>query len=163
MLQEAQNDAKECDNLLRQMKDECRSMDPENKKKCMHIVRENESMIAQKKRTLSKFQNKLEKGDLVGAQGGIRDDRTRLQESTEKLQDSSDLLNDTLKIASETEEVGNGIVSDLHGQREVLLRSTANAQKTISYAGTASSILNVYILLYIYVNRECTVEIYKTN
>lgn len=120
-------------------------MDPENKKKSMQITRQNESEIAQKKRTLANYQNKLEKGDLVGASSGIRDDRSRLKESTEKLQDSSDLLNDTMKIASETEQIGNGIVDDLHSQREVLLRSTANAQKTISYAGTASTILNVFI------------------
>lgn len=71
---------------------------------------------------------------------------------------STDLLNDTLRTANETVEIGTGIISDLYSQKEVLLRSQANAKKTQSYASEAGSILKVF---YININRECIVVIFK--
>lgn len=56
---------------------------------------------------------------------------------------SSNLLDETLKLAVETEEIGDGILTDLDSQKEVLLRSQKNARQTQGYANQAKSILKV--------------------
>jgi len=59
--------------------------------------------------------------------------RTRLLSGTERLERSSQRLRDSQRVANETENVGAGILNDLHSQRQQLLHTRDTLMEADGY------------------------------
>jgi vesicle transport through interaction with t-SNAREs protein 1 len=57
------------------------------------------------------------------------DQRQRLLQANQRLDNSTKRLEESHRVAVETEAIGAGILKDLHGQREKIVK----VQKNVSY------------------------------
>ncbi|KAF9275173.1 hypothetical protein BGZ68_010971 [Mortierella alpina] len=80
-------------------------------------------------------------GSGVDLDAASMDQRTRLLNGTDRLAQSSRRLQDSHKVALETEALGAGILSDLRGQREQIIRSRNTLLEADSSIDKASRIL----------------------
>jgi vesicle transport through interaction with t-SNAREs protein 1 len=59
--------------------------------------------------------------------------RTRLLSGTDRLERSSQRLRDSQRVANETEDIGAGILGDLHLQREQILNTRDTLMEADGY------------------------------
>ncbi|XP_037611320.1 vesicle transport through interaction with t-SNAREs homolog 1A isoform X1 [Sebastes umbrosus] len=71
----------------------------------------------------------------------LREERAHLLDNTEKLERSSRRLEAGYQIAVETEQVGQEILSNLHGDREKIQRARERLRETDANLGKSSRIL----------------------
>lgn len=80
------------------------------------------------------------------------DQRTRLLENTEKMQRTSNRLEEGYKMVLETEEIGRGIMDNLHRDRETITRARDRLRGVDQDLGKSGRILNAMVRR-IYQNR----------
>eukprot|EP00048_Salpingoeca_helianthica_P007154 m.107197 g.107197 ORF g.107197 m.107197 type:complete len:223 (+) comp14246_c0_seq1:50-718(+) len=76
--------------------------------------------------------------DEPGASG---DTRTLLLDNHERLQRTTDRLANTRRVAEESEQIGTNVLTDLHGQREQIVRIGGRVQSMDANLGKSKSIL----------------------
>ncbi|XP_034067201.1 vesicle transport through interaction with t-SNAREs homolog 1A isoform X1 [Gymnodraco acuticeps] len=89
------------------------------------------------------------RNDLLGDDAGssenqlikLREERAHLLDNTEKLERSSRRLEAGYQIAVETEQVGQEILSNLHGDREKIQKARERLRETDANLGKSSRIL----------------------
>ncbi|KAJ8774665.1 hypothetical protein K2173_017111 [Erythroxylum novogranatense] len=131
-LSEINSGLDDCDNLVRKMDLEARSLQPSVKAMLLAKLREYKSDLnklkKEFKRAMSGNPNQVNHDELLEA--GLADthavsanQRDRLSMSVERLDQSGDRIKESRRTVLETEEIGISILEDLHQQRQTLLHA----------------------------------------
>ena len=97
---------------------------------------------------LKQARDTLSRSKLVGSSSRgkgktiAEDQRGRVLAANASLDRSTDTLNDTVRIMAETEEVGAAIMSDMHSQRQALLRTKDKVNETKGHVLKARRVMN---------------------
>lgn len=87
------------------------------------------------KRQLKKmsFENRPGQSAYGSSGDAAQDQRQQLLSGTERLERGSQRLRDAQRTAAETEDIGNGIMTDLYSQRTQILRTADTLQDADTY------------------------------
>jgi len=127
-LSEVQNLLVQAEKSVELMSAELRTT-PGNKGPASNKAKQHRAELASLKRTVKDLENKVQRQRLLG--GKFHEDeeernpggRQRLMDTSERLQEGTRRIDETRRVALETEEIGIDVMSDLRGQRDVILRT----------------------------------------
>lgn len=128
---------------------EARSVAPSKKRELTGRIRSYRSELQTLRRDLEGAQSRGERGALMGGRTGddaisreSKSQRGRISEATARMDRSTAVLEDTRRTIMETEEVGVGIMGNLHEQRETLLRAHDKVKETNRLTTRARKVLS---------------------
>lgn len=138
----------EAQELLEQMDLEVRDMPSSERGKLMSRVKgyqsEYTNLEAQlkKHKTSAKDAARMREELLDYDDTTTTDQRTRLLDNTERLERSTRRLEAGYRIAVETEKIGQGVIDNLHRDREAISRTRSRLREGDDHLGKSSRILN---------------------
>jgi len=143
----AQREIEEADELIDQMDVELRSLPQATRARLQPRFRNYKSDLAKLKKDFNRVSVSAtaDRDELFSGAGDLEttsaDQRQRLLKANQRLTDSTSRLQDSHRLAAESEEIGTGILKDLHGQREQIIRTRDNLDKADENIDTSSRIL----------------------
>ncbi|KAK6359487.1 hypothetical protein TWF696_000643 [Orbilia brochopaga] len=141
----AQRAVEEADEIISQMRIEVQNIPTNIRSKFSPRVRNYDHDLDRHKQSLKRAAAEADRaGNIYAGKGPIGQDsvyeqRQQLLSGTERLERSSQRLTNSQRVAAETENVGAGILSDLHAQRSVLVRANENISMGEQYIGKSVS------------------------
>jgi len=122
-LEDAQNALAQAEKAVEMMGNELKRT-VGNKGPASNKAKIHRAELASLKRLVKDLANSVQRTSLLGSQGkNPPDGRQRLMDTSERLQDGTRRIDDARRVALETEEIGIDVMSDLRGQRDVILRT----------------------------------------
>lgn len=136
------------DQALKQMEMEANSLPPPTRSTLEPIIRERKAVLAERRKAVEEARQDADRrvllcsSDADGPLGKSARDRERLLDADQKLNESSSRLEQARRQALETEQIGIDVLSDLHQQREVILRTRANVGEIGAQLGNARRMID---------------------
>lgn len=132
---EVEGDLREAENVIKRMDMEARSLSPDRQRQLLLKVKEYKADLANLREQLKSAAGSVSAGDAARAELGLGNDyystsagqRERMLGATQRLEKTGERLALGKQQLLETEELGAGILRDLHGQRETII----NARDTL--------------------------------
>ncbi|XP_022079576.1 vesicle transport through interaction with t-SNAREs homolog 1A-like isoform X2 [Acanthaster planci] len=145
----AERQIDEARELLEQMDLEVRTIPSSDRQKYSTRLRSYEAELTRLEKDLRKAKIAFRDGDasreeLLGIDDprNSEDQRARLLDNTERLERSGKKLEAGYRMTIETEELGQGILENLHKDREKIQRSRARLRETDAGVGQSSRVLS---------------------
>mmetsp|Transcript_116259 Transcript_116259/g.282117 ORF Transcript_116259/g.282117 Transcript_116259/m.282117 type:complete len:245 (-) Transcript_116259:87-821(-) len=138
---------RDAEGTLQAMELEARSVAPSKKRELTSRIRAYRGELTSLRTDLERAQARGDRGALMGGRGDdaiARESRTqrgRIEEASARMDRSTAVLEDTRRTLMETEEVGVGIMGNLHEQRETLLRAHDKVKETNRLTTRARKVL----------------------
>jgi len=110
-----------CERAGEAISNELRTM-PGNKT-ASAAAKQHRAELASLKRMTNDLENAVQRGKLLGEEGKSTSSSQRLMDTSERLAQGSRGIDDARRVALETEEIGIDVMTDLRGQRDVILRT----------------------------------------
>ncbi|KAF3936453.1 hypothetical protein ABW19_dt0206464 [Dactylella cylindrospora] len=122
----AQRVLEEADEIVSQMRIEVQNIPTNIRSKFSPRVRNYDHDLDKAKQTLKRAAMEAERQNIYGSKGptgqdAVYEQRQQLLSGTDRLERTSQRLQNSHRLANETENIGAGILSDLHVQRTQLL------------------------------------------
>lgn len=143
-IRSAEKEIEKADELLQEMEVETRNAPPAFRSKL-------QAKLTRYHNDIDKIQREIksagDRRELLGGGGDYDepqsyDQRSRLLDSADRQNRTSDRLANTARIAQESEEIGQGILSELGTQRETIVRTAQKVYGVDSNLGKSQKILN---------------------
>uniref|UniRef100_A0A7S1C7L7 Vesicle transport v-SNARE N-terminal domain-containing protein n=1 Tax=Bicosoecida sp. CB-2014 TaxID=1486930 RepID=A0A7S1C7L7_9STRA len=139
---------RDAEGTVQAMELEARSVAPSEKRRLTGRIRTYRAELSAARTDLERAQTRGDRDALMA--GGSRDavsresasQRGRIEEATARMDRSTAVLEETRRTVMETEEVGVGIMGNLHSQRETLLRAHDKVKETNRLTTRARRVLN---------------------
>ncbi|EPS45286.1 hypothetical protein H072_737 [Dactylellina haptotyla CBS 200.50] len=121
----AQRAVEEADEIISQMRIEKENLPTNIRSKYAPRVRNYEHDLDKTKQTLKRAAATADRQNIYGGKGpsgidSVYEQRQQLLSGTDRLERSSQRLQNSQRLAAETENIGAGILGDLHQQRSTL-------------------------------------------
>lgn len=150
-LREAEGILKEADQIIKRMEMEARSFSPERSRLLLQKVKEYKADLAALKADTKKVSAAAAPGAAARAELGLGDDyystsagqRERMLASTERLNKTGARIQQGQQQLLETEELGVGILNDLHRQRQTITHARDTLHGADDNIATARRVLAV--------------------
>jgi len=148
-IREAEKNIEEAETLIRQMDQEVNTANNPQRAKLQPKVKGFQTEVQRIKRDLQRAaatSSNATKDDLfAGAsqdyQVQFLDQRSKLLVGNEKLGQTSDRLTNAQRIANQNEQIGTAVLTDLHGQRQQLMRTSNRLDEVDDNVKTSRTIL----------------------
>lgn len=111
-----------CEKAAESMSRELRS-NSGNNSAASNQAKQHRAQLASLKRTVKELENSVQRKKLLGEQGKSNTANQRLLDTSDRLAEGARGIDDARRVALETEEIGIDIMTDLRGQRDVILRT----------------------------------------
>ena len=143
----ATHDIEEMEKLVSTMDVEVRTMPASQKTKTQSQIKIFRAEITRLKAELRKAANSMsanERDQLLDGHedfsAASHDQRQRLLQGTDTLNNSSARIDEAQRIAAESENIGREVLTNLHGQREQIIRSSNSVKETNTYLGESKKV-----------------------
>eukprot|EP00397_Hematodinium_sp_SG-2012_P048063 GEMP01054911.1.p1 GENE.GEMP01054911.1~~GEMP01054911.1.p1 ORF type:complete len:214 (+),score=47.49 GEMP01054911.1:308-949(+) len=121
-LHQAQDYLLLCEKAVEAMSNELRTA-PGSKGLASSKAKQHRAELASLKRTVKELENSVQRSKLLGDEGKHTTARQRLLDTSDRLAEGTRGIDSARRVALETEEIGIDVMSDLRGQRDVILRT----------------------------------------